>query len=98
MATSRKPSPNTTRLPAARAGNRETDRVPPAPLTPVATLTRRPTERPGRATQNLLQVLAEDVEDLRAQLKALREEMAIVRTVVAAQGKASGGYRRVNED
>ena len=89
MATSRKPS--------LRSASRDTK---PLSRAPSVTERTQSTTRaaPDPATQDLLQVLAEDIEDLRGQLKAVRDEMAILRTVVAAQGKVSGGYRRVNED
>ncbi len=60
-------------------------------MQPAATAT-----RPDPATARLLQVLAEEIEDLRTDLLAVREEVAVLRTVIADR-KVTGGYRGVTK-
>jgi hypothetical protein len=52
--------------------------------------------RPDPATTMLLQILAEEIDDLRSEVQALREELAVVRALGPAR-KVTGGYRGVTK-
>lgn len=52
---------------------------------------------PGRPTQNMLQVLAEEVHELRAELNEVRDEVAILRAKLASR-TAFGPYKGVLEE
>lgn len=52
---------------------------------------------PGRPTQNMLQVLAEELHDLRAELNEVRDEVAILRAKLASR-TAFGSYKGIVEE
>ncbi len=54
------------------------------------------TEAPDRATQEMLRVLAEEIDELRAELQKVRDEVGILRTLVSQRG-VRGSYRGVDE-
>jgi hypothetical protein len=89
MATSRRPSPASGKTPE-RPPRKSTQRLP-ASKVQTATAT---AARPDPATAQLLQILAEEIEELRADLHAVREEVAVLRAVVSDR-KVTGSYRGI---
>lgn len=56
-----------------------------------------PADRPDPATAKLLQVLAEELEDVRNELASLRDEMAVIRAKLAQRGRDGGSYSVVED-
>ena len=54
----------------------------------------RPDPRPDPATTRLLQILAEEIDELRSDLQALREEVVVLRAMTP-QRKVTGSYRGI---
>ncbi len=87
MATSRRPPVTASERPQRRS----TQRLTTGKVQPATTVT-----RPDPATAQLLQVLAEEIEDLRTELLVVREEVAVLRTVIADR-KVTGSYRGITK-
>lgn len=88
MATSRRPSTASPRA-SERPARKTTQRLPVSKVPAAATA-----GRPDPAVAQLLQVLAEEIEELRSDLHAVREEVAVLRAVVSDR-KVTGTYRGI---
>ena len=89
MATSRRPSPVSPTKTSERPPRKSTQRLPVSKVQAAG-----PAARPDPATAQLLQILAEEIEELRSDLHAVREEVAVLRAVVSDR-KVTGTYRGV---
>jgi hypothetical protein len=88
----RRPSVSALTKPTQRLPRKTTQRLPPADVEPEAV----DGARPDRATARLLQVLAEEIDELRTELQALRDEVSVLRAVGPGR-KLSGSYRGVTK-
>lgn len=89
MATSRRPSPASPKA-SERPPRKNTQRL------PVSKVQAATAARPDPATAQLLQILAEEIEELRSDLHAVREEVAVLRAVVSDR-RVTGSYRGITQ-
>lgn len=95
MAT-RKHSSSAIAKPSERLQRKTTQRLPATRVESEGDELVRRDGRPDPATTRLLQILAEEIDDLRSELQALREEVAVLRAMTPVR-KVTGSYRGVTK-
>ncbi len=92
----RRPSQSALTKPSERLQRQTTQRLPATKVASGRVEPIRTDPRPDPATTRLLQILAEEIDALRADLEALREDIVVLR-VVGPPRKVTGSYRGVTK-